>query len=162
MIFLDSYKLAEEVIIKAKDQLVRIGTAESCTGGMLSCYLTAVPGSSQVFERGYVTYTEKSKREVLMVSSKVLNEQGAVCEEVARQMLSGLFELSSVHMGISITGIAGPSGGSSTTPVGLVYIGYGSRGDIKCKKYTFVGDRNEIRQQATVESLRLLIKLLSF
>ncbi len=160
MIFLDSYKIAERVINKARESNIKIGTAESCTGGMVSCYLTAVPGSSQAFERGYVTYTEKSKKEVLLVKSKTLKEHGAVSRETALQMLSGLLEISPIHIGISITGIAGPAGGSSGEPVGLVYIGYGDKEQLNCEKFTFLGDRNEIRQQATKEALRLLMKLL--
>jgi PncC family amidohydrolase len=160
MIQLDIYNLAVQVIKEYSNHNLTIATSESCTGGMLSAYLTAVPGSSDVFERGFVTYTNKSKKDVLGVSSKILSEHGAVSEIVAKQMLEGLLEVAPVDTGISITGIAGPGGGTIKQPVGLVYIGYGTYGNTLCKKYTFLGDRDGIRQQATREALKLLLNIL--
>lgn len=138
-----------------------LATAESCTGGLLSATITQKPGSSKFFERGFVTYSNEAKMELLGVSKETLEKQGAVSPETADAMAQGALNNSRAHLAVSITGIAGPDGGTEEKPVGLVYFGFalkeGSAGSVESR---FEGSRKEIQVQATVTALKHLISIL--
>ena len=136
---------------------LRAVTAESCTGGGLAAALTDVPGSSQWFERGYVTYSNAAKIQELGVDRSVLEQHGAVSAEVARQMAAGALQASGTDVVVAITGVAGPDGGTLEKPVGLVYLACGRRGrPLQVVRELFAGDRAEVRGAAVAEGLRLL------
>ena len=113
-----------------------LGTAESCTGGRIAEAIIAVPGASNYFKGGIVSYTNEVKENILKVSHQVLEEHTAVCEEVARQMVLGAIEALQVDFAISATGVAGPAGGTAENPVGTIWIGYGSKDDVRTIKLT--------------------------
>lgn len=113
-----------------------LGTAESCTGGRIAEAIIAVPGASNYFKGGIISYTNEVKENILKVSHQVLEEQTAVCEEVARQMVLGAIEALQVNFAISATGVAGPAGGTAENPVGTIWIGYGSKDDVRTIKLT--------------------------
>lgn len=113
-----------------------LGTAESCTGGRIAEAIIAVPGASNYFKGGIVSYTNEVKENVLGVSHEVLEEQTAVCEEVAKQMVLGAIRVLNVDYAVSATGTAGPTGGTSENPVGTIWLGYGSKDDVRTIKLT--------------------------
>ncbi len=113
-----------------------IGTAESCTGGRIAEAIISVPGASNYFKGGIISYTNEVKENLLGVSHEVLEEQTAVCEEVARQMVTGAIKALGVDFAMSATGVAGPTGGTPAIPVGTIYIGYGSLEDVRVVKLT--------------------------
>ena len=133
-----------------------VTTAESCTGGLLSARLTGVPGVSEVFKSGQVTYSNKAKHKLLGVKKPSLDKYGAVSENVAREMAKGAALASRADVAVAITGIAGPDGGSSSKPVGLVYIACRVRGKTKVKSYHFIGNRNKVRENSVVAALTLM------
>lgn len=141
-----------------RDRSLRMATAESCTGGLLAALLTEFPGSSHVFERGFVTYSNESKSELLGVSDLLLARHGAVSEEVAHAMAAGCLDRSNVDLAVSVTGIAGPAGGSPEKPVGLVYLACLRKGrQPETAKMMLSGrSRREIREASILEALRLL------
>lgn len=150
--------LAEELGIKLCAAHLQLAVAESCTGGGLAYYLTAVPGSSLWFDRGFVTYSNASKQDLLAVPEAVLIDQGAVSEATAKAMLVGIFSHSSADLALSITGIAGPGGGSIDKPVGTVWFAYGRRGEtIYTSKQQFSGERAAVRLQAIEYALNQLL-----
>ena len=114
--------LSEDIIKKCKDKNHIIATAESCTGGMVASSLTSIPGSSEVFDRGFITYSNLSKSELLGIDYDIINEHGAVSSETAIAMALGAVNNSQARISVSITGVAGPSGGTDINPVGKVYI----------------------------------------
>lgn len=137
-----------------------IATAESCTGGLLGAYFTEVPGSSNVFERGFVTYSNESKTEMLGVDAALIQQHGAVSEEVAEAMVKGVLEKSPADAAIAITGIAGPANDSDDKPVGLVYISAIIRGgEPHTTAYNFEGERFEVRLQAVSYALSQMASL---
>ena len=153
-----------DLVKQLSDKLRGIGlmlvTAESCTGGMLAASITDRPGSSEIFERGFVTYSNDSKQELLDVPAQTLGNHGAVSTETATAMVRGALRHSRAELAISITGIAGPDGGSVDKPVGLVYIAYGMKdGPVQCSEHRFKGDRASIRNQTVEAALKHLIKL---
>ena len=157
----DIFNIAKEIIDLANLNKAVIASAESCTGGMLSSAITEVPGSSVIFECGFITYSNISKMELLSVKENTLNFYGAVSEEVAGEMAIGAINNSKANLAISITGIAGP-GGSNTKPEGMVCFSVASENEIKLtetKKWGALG-RNIIRQKATLHGLRLLSRTL--
>jgi nicotinamide-nucleotide amidase len=136
---------------------LRAVTAESCTGGGLASALTDVPGSSQWFERGYVTYSNAAKMQDLGVERLALKTHGAVSASVAEQMVVGALEVSGADVAVGITGIAGPDGGTLEKPVGLVYLAIGRRGGaVRVLRELFPGDRAAVRRAAVAAALRLL------
>lgn len=137
---------------------LRISTMESCTGGMLAARLINVPGVSEVFKAGYVTYSNKAKRKVLGVKQSTLKKYSAVSEEVAREMAQGISLLTKADVTVSVTGLAGPDGGTKEKPVGLVYIGCSVKGKTVVEEYHFSGDRIHVREEAVVAALSLLRK----
>lgn len=138
------------------EKTLTISTAESCTGGMIASKLIEVPGISENFIEGIVSYSNEAKIKRLKVKKETLEKYGAVSEEVAREMLAGL----NTDIGISTTGIAGPGGGSKDKPVGLVYIGIKVKDEVKVFKRELKGDRNKIRQRAMMHALYNLLKIL--
>lgn len=134
-----------------------VSTVESCTGGMLAARLINVPGISEVYKSGYITYSNKAKRKILGVKKGLLEKKGAVSEEVAKEMAKGAAVISKAEVAVSVTGIAGPGGGTEEKPVGLVYIACNVCGKTKVRKFNFRGNRAKIRE-TTVSSALILIR----
>lgn len=134
-----------------------ISTAESCTGGMLAGTLINYAGISSVFMEGVVTYSNEAKMKRLGVKKETLDSFGAVSEETAREMASGICKVANTKVGISTTGIAGPGGGTDEKPVGLVYMGLCINGQVFCRKFNFKGCRQEVRLQAVKSALEFLL-----
>lgn len=134
-------------------------TAESCTGGGVAHAITSVPGSSAVFKGGIVSYANEVKERVLGVCPETLAVVGAVSSETAAQMAEGVRELMKVDLAVSLTGIAGPDGGSALKPVGTVWFGYATRESTKTEMKVFSGNRDDVRAAAIDHALELLIKL---
>lgn len=130
--------------------------AESCTGGMLAAELTRLPGSSAWFNMGYVTYSNHAKQQLLKVNETTLQHYGAVSEECVREMALGALIDAKADYALSISGIAGPSGGSADKPVGTVWFGLAAKQRIWAKHKVFTGERNQIRQQAVDFALQFL------
>ncbi|MBU3616638.1 CinA family protein [Polynucleobacter sp. JS-Polo-80-F4] len=137
-----------------------VSLAESCTGGLVCATLTELAGSSEWFERGYITYSNEAKAECLDVPPLLIESHGAVSEQVAKAMAEGAHMNSGSNVAISITGVAGPSGGSAEKPVGTVCFGWATENQTLTKTMHFEGDRQTIRQQATEFALTELIALL--
>ena len=143
---------------RAKALLV---TAESCTGGWVAQAITAVAGSSAWFERGFVTYSNAAKHELLGVSKKTLKKFGAVSEESAREMASGALARSRGTVSLAVTGVAGPSGGSAAKPVGMVCFAWaGKRGRLRSETRRFRGGREAVRRQSVIRALEGVLELL--
>jgi nicotinamide-nucleotide amidase len=139
---------------------LQLAAAESCTGGFISAALTAIPGSSDVFERGFVVYSNRAKTELLDVPPEMIAEHGAVSAMVARTMADGALAHSAADIAVSCTGIAGPGGGSEAKPVGLVYLGLASKG-VKTREFEYrFGDlsRDEIRMKTVLAALQLVLE----
>lgn len=132
-----------------------ISCAESCTGGLLSARLVNVPGVSELFKAGLITYSNKAKRKLLGVKKGTLQKYGAVSSQTAEEMVKGLLMGSKTDVGIAVTGIAGPDGGTKEKPVGLVYISCCVKGKVTVKEYHFAGDRDKIRQSSVTAALML-------
>ncbi|MEM7510949.1 MAG: CinA family protein [Bacteroidota bacterium] len=151
----------EELVQTCKSHKLRISLAESCTGGMLSMLLTAVPGSSSVLDRSLVTYSNEAKQELLGVKKETMIQHGAVSEPTVTEMMEGLFLHTTSDLCAAISGIAGPGGGSPDKPVGLVYIGWGRREAVRqVKAYRFSGDRREVRVAACEQAMSNLLALI--
>lgn len=152
------HDLARSIISSYARRRRRIATAESCTGGLVAAALTQIPGASEVFERGFVTYSNEAKTEVLGVFPEILEAHGAVSSQMAEAMAQGVLEFSQADSAVSVTGIAGPSGATAGKPVGLVYFGLATReGVLFHERCEFKGDRDAVRAQAVMEALRLLV-----
>ena len=139
-----------------------LSTVESCTGGLLFGYLTAVPGASAVLERGFITYSDQSKQEMVGVTGNTLAAFGAVSQQTAEEMAKGGCQIARTDLSVSLTGIAGPSGGSAEKPVGLVWISaFRKDGIQQTERHLFTGDRQQIRMLACTHAISLLLRLLS-
>lgn len=151
------FKSAKKLILLCKQKNIKLVTAESCTGGMLASAITNIAGSSEIFDRGFITYSYESKIELLNVLNSTLKTHGAVSAEVATQMARGALKNSGATLAVSITGIAGPTGAINDKPIGLVH--YAICDKSECKNFTnnFSGNRNQIRKAATLFALDLLI-----
>ncbi len=150
---------AEQVIVAFREKGWTLATAESCTGGLVSGALTAIAGSSSVLDCGFVTYSNTAKMKMLGVPEAILAAHGAVSEETARAMASGALERAGVHMAVSITGIAGPGGGSRAKPVGLVHFACATKdGAVEHRRCTFgeIG-RTEVRRASVLQALDLFL-----
>ena len=153
--------LGKKIVNSLIKKRLTISTAESCTGGLLSSAITSVAGSSKVFKLGLVTYSNRSKIKVLKVLKNIIRKYGAVSEQVCLAMVMNLNKISKTGISISITGIAGPSGGTKKKPVGLVYVGIKKRNKISVKKYLFKNKgRTFIQKTAVNKSLRLILSAL--
>lgn len=146
--------LAEAVVDALSDAGLDLAVAESCTGGLLGARVTAIPGASSVFVGGVIAYDNRVKREELGVPAELLDREGAVSEAVACAMAVGVAERLEADVGVSITGVAGPGGGSDEKPVGTVWIGWSIRGEIGAEKVRFPGDRGAVRRRAAQAALR--------
>uniref|UniRef100_UPI004025B2D3 CinA family protein n=1 Tax=Prevotella sp. TaxID=59823 RepID=UPI004025B2D3 len=135
-----------------------LGTAESCTGGRIAEAIISVPGASQYFKGGVVSYTNEVKENLLHVSAQVLAEQTAVCEEVAREMVIGACDALNCDYAISATGVAGPGGGTAEIPVGTIWLGYGAKDDVRTFKLTEDFGRDINLEIATNKALRLFLE----
>ena len=149
---------AKEILDLAKEKNIKLAFAESCTGGLLSALFTEIPGSSAVIDRSFITYSNQAKIEMLDVNEQTLEKFGAVSEETAKEMAKGAIKNSTAQISISITGIAGPDGGSEEKPVGLVYIGVSSPKKTQVRKFNLYGNRSEVRKSAIIQSLNIIIK----
>jgi len=143
-----------------KHQL-KIATAESCTAGLLAYNLTTIPGSSNYFERGVITYSNQSKHQLLHIPQTLLTTYGAVSSEVAQAMAQSIQKISNVDIGISTTGIAGPSGATKEKPIGLVYIAIATKKTFQVQQYNFNKNRKENQIQTCHEALKLLLEMLN-
>ena len=156
------YELAEETLRLARGAGLMITTAESCTGGLVAGALTEVPGSSEAFDRGFVTYSNAAKTALLGVPEALLAEHGAVSEAVARAMAEGALEAAGAGVSVAITGVAGPGGGTAAKPVGLVHFAAARRGRPTLHRERRFGDlgRSEVRRRSVIEALTLLCEAL--
>ncbi|HXE17341.1 MAG TPA: CinA family protein [Stellaceae bacterium] len=156
----DTRTLAETLLDLCRRRGWKVATAESCTGGMIAASLTDIAGSSEVVERGFVTYSNEAKTDLLGVPGPLIAQHGAVSEPVARAMAAGALARAPVDLAVSVTGVAGPGGGSAEKPVGLVHFGAARKGKpIKTERQVFSGDRDAVRAAATKRALELLIEL---
>jgi nicotinamide-nucleotide amidase len=157
----DLVDLAKEVLALAKQQGKRIVTAESCTGGLIASCLTAVPGSSDVVDSGFITYSNEAKSRLLGVPRDALASHGAVSDIVASAMAEGALAQVSADLAIAVTGIAGPDGGTKEKPVGLVFMSLAQTDtDAMVKRYIFAGTRSDVRRAAVGAALELLLATL--
>ena len=151
--------LNKKVLFLLKRKKLKISVAESCTGGMLSSSITSVSGSSKAFAIGLVKYSNQAKISILKVPKKIINKFGAVSAQCCISMVNNLSKISNSQLNVSITGIAGPGGGSKKKPVGLVYIGINHRGKILVKKFNFKNKNRTFIQKSTVrKSLELILQ----
>ena len=149
-------RVAENLVELLKARGLVCATAESCTGGGVGSAITGVPGSSAVFAGGVISYSNEVKRDVLGVSAESLDKYGAVSPQVAAQMADGVRRLLKTDLAVSLTGIAGPDGGSDEKPVGLVWFGLSTPSGTRTEKCLFRGDRAQVRVQAVVHALGML------
>jgi nicotinamide-nucleotide amidase len=152
--------LAREIGQWLQARGLKLVTAESCTGGWLAKIVTDIAGSSSWFERGFVTYSNDSKMELLGVSAELLNAHGAVSEQTAREMAQGALHHSRADIAVAVTGIAGPDGGSINKPIGTVWVAWHQWGaDASAMHYVFEGDRARVRYQAVVAALEGILRI---
>jgi PncC family amidohydrolase len=152
---------AKKIIALLQNNNLKISCAESCTGGLLSALLTDIENASKVFDRGFITYSNEAKIDLLAVKPQTLEKYGAVSKQTAQEMAIGVLEKSLAQISVAITGIAGPGGGSLEKPVGLVYIAFGEKNqDVVIKKYNFTGNRCEIRMACVASVLEYLEAIL--
>jgi nicotinamide-nucleotide amidase len=137
-----------------------LATAESCTGGWVAQAITAIAGSSDWFERGFVTYSNDAKQEMLGVRADTLKRHGAVSEQTAREMAQGALARSKASLSVAVTGIAGPGGGSAEKPVGMVCFAWASRQGARTETLHFSGDRESVRHQSVIHALEGVLKTL--
>ncbi len=153
--------IAEQVGAALKSRGLMLASAESCTGGWVGEAVTSVAGSSHWYDRGFITYTNESKQEMLGVSAKTLSEFGAVSEQTVREMAAGALKHSRAHITLAISGIAGPGGGTPNKPVGTVCMAWATRsGAGLSKTLHFQGDRAEVRRQAVVAALQGVMRMI--
>lgn len=157
----DDDTLESVVLNLLKTKNLTLSTAESCTGGLLSKKITDIPGASEIFKFGAITYSNESKQEILGVSKNTIEKYGAVSEETAREMAVNVKDIAKTDYGLSITGIAGPSGGTPNKPVGLVYIGLAYKDAVHIKKIISNGNRDKIRLNSAMNALDMLRRHLS-
>ena len=139
---------------------LKLVTAESCTGGLIAAACTDLAGSSAWFERGFVTYSNEAKHELLGVEERILRRAGAVCEGVARAMAQGALAHSKAQVAVAVTGVAGPTGGSPAKPVGTVWFGFAVPGQVITEKCLFAGDRAAVRAATVQHAFTRLLQLL--
>ncbi len=157
----DLLDLASKVAGKLTNKKLKLATAESCTGGQLAYVLTSISGSSHWFDRGFITYSNESKHEMLGVDLDIINQYGAVSTETVQAMAKGAILHSQAQVAVAITGIAGPSGGSREKPVGTVWIAWILQEvQTKVQRFYFVGDRKQIRTLAVFAALKEINQLI--
>ena len=151
---------SEKLYLNCVNKNLTITTAESCTGGMISSAIVHINGSSQIFKSSVIVYSNDMKSKLLNIPKDLIIKNGAVSEIVASNMAKKSLEIINADVSIAVTGIAGPTGGSVDKPVGLVWIGIGTKEKIITKKYQFTGNRLEVRQKTTYEALKLANKMI--
>ena len=153
--------LSKKIVNRLIKKKLTISTAESCTGGLLSSFITSINGSSKVFDLGLITYSNQSKINILKIPKKIIERYGAVSKQVCLSMVKNVYKLTKSNISLSITGIAGPRGGTKNKPVGLVYVGIKKDDKIKVKKYLFKNKgRFYIQKAAVNKSLKLIVAAL--
>ena len=153
-------KQSEILFHNCLEKKLTITTAESCTGGMIASSIVSVSGSSAIFKSSVVTYSNEMKSKILNIPLTLINENGAVSKVIAYTMAYNVLDLMNSDISIAVTGIAGPGGGSKNKPVGLVHIGIGTKQNIVTKRYLFKGNRLKVRQETTLEALKLSNKII--
>jgi len=153
--------LANKIVKKLIKKRLKISLAESCTGGMLSSTITSISGSSKVFNMGFITYSNKAKMSVLKVPKKIITKHGAVSKECCLSMVKNLSKISKANISVSITGIAGPNGGTKLKPIGLVYIGIKNGKKTIIKKNLFkIKNRISIQKATVNDALKIISKII--
>ena len=153
----ETLALAETVLAACRARGWRVATAESCTGGLVSAALTAIAGASEIVECGFVTYANKAKIELLGVPAETIATHGAVSAETAAAMAQGAITRAPVDLAVSVTGVAGPGGGTPQKPVGLAYLGLARKdGGVRVERRIFPGDRGAVRRAAVMLALEML------
>jgi len=155
-----SIQLVTHVASELREKQLKVCTAESCTGGLIAKSFTDLAGSSDWFERGFVTYSNLSKSEMIDVPESVIEKYGAVSEAVANAMASGALKHSAADVSVAVTGVAGPDGGSVEKPVGTVWIAVASEKQLIAKKFLFDGERDAIRIATMRTAIEMLLQLL--
>jgi PncC family amidohydrolase len=143
-----------------RERRMKIAVAESCTGGLIANRITNIQGASDYFDLGFVTYSNDSKELYLFVPEEVIAEKGAVSSEVAKAMAEGLREATDADIALSVTGVAGPGGGTPEKPIGTVFVGLASKDSTFVNKFLFSGDRISIKEQTSEEALKLVLDYL--
>ena len=149
-----------EVVALLREKKMTIATAESCTGGLVAAALINVAGASDVIKESYITYADETKQKILGVLPETLQQYTAVSQQTAEEMVRGVTRIANTKVGISVTGIAGPDGGTKDFPVGLVYVGYQIGEKVAVSKYIFAGDRMQVRLSAVDTALHTILSLL--
>ncbi|NJO56152.1 MAG: CinA family protein [Rhodospirillales bacterium] len=159
----EDVETATDILARCRQHHLLLATAESCTGGLIGALLTAIPGSSDVFDRGFITYSNPAKSDQLGVSRELLKAEGAVSEAVARAMAKGALAHSRAKVTVAVTGIAGPGGGSAGRPVGLVHMAAASAepDTTLAEVHHFDGDRDEVRLATVRAACRLLLRIIA-
>lgn len=156
------YQLAEEVGAALKERQLMLATAESCTGGWAGEVVTSTPGSSHWYDRGFITYTNDAKREMLGVSPQTLLQYGAVSEQTVREMAAGALKRSHAQIAVAISGVAGPGGATPDKPVGTICLAWGmADGTISSETLHFSGDRQQVRGEAVKAALQGVLRFLN-
>ena len=156
------YELSGRLGDALRDRGLMMAAAESCTGGWIGQAVTMVPGSSKWFDRGFVTYTNEAKQDMLGVTAETLSEFGAVSEQTVREMVAGALSRSRAQVAVAVSGIAGPDGGSRAKPVGTVLLAWGEKGGgIQTRVMHFQGDRDAVRRETVIAALEGLLVLLN-
>ena len=153
-------ELVETLATELRSRGLMLATAESCTGGLIAAACTDVSGSSDWFERGFVTYSNAAKTELLSVPAALIDEHGAVSEPVARAMAAGALSHSRAQLSVSVTGVAGPTGGSADKPVGTVWLAWATPAGVTAERCHFTGDRAAVRQATVVQAVTGLLERL--
>ena len=149
---------SSDLLSSCRERSLKVSIAESCTGGLICAALTDLPGSSSMFDRGFITYTNKSKTDMLGVPSYLFSQFGAVSEEVACSMAEGAILQSNADLAVSVTGIAGPDGGVKGKPVGLVFFSIAQKNSVTHTfKHIFDGSRSNIRMSASIKAIEILL-----
>lgn len=153
-----------ELLLKCKESFLEhrlmVATAESLTGGLISAYLTSLPGSSEFFDRAFITYNNRAKHEMLEVSALTLENMSELSLGCVSEMAAGTIRRSHAHLSVAVSGVAGPSGGNDANPVGTVYVGFGVRGEgLYVNRCHFAGDRDGVRLNTVCEALKGLYTL---
>ena len=153
-------KIEEKIIAKLLQKNQTLATAESCSGGLLANRITDIPGASNIFKGGLVTYSNDAKIKFAGVAAALIKKSGAVCDDVAMALAQGARKKFNTDFGVGITGIAGPSGATRAKPAGLVFIAVANDRETLCLKCLFQGTRTQIKRQSTTQALRLLLEFL--
>ena len=146
--------------IALKERKKTVCTAESCTGGYISHLITSLPGASEYYEGSFIYYSYRAKELLLQVDEKVLNEKGAVSEEVVRAMASGALDHIKADYVVAVSGILGPGGGTAEKPVGTVWMAYGKKGRVEARKFSFRWDRRRNMEMTAIQAMNCLLKFI--